>query len=123
MTSKTIGPDEFVDETWLHFAPYAYEKFLAKGRGVIRIDVSTIKFTKKGEGFDIDVKSRYLEIDNDEVLDIASDDLDNKLKNYNPEREVCFIFVAGEKATLLVGAPSGQPSPKELYETRRSSKQ
>lgn len=124
-----VTTTEFVNETWQHFAPYAYEKFLKHGKGAIRIDISQIKITPKPDGWvDVDGPTRYLEIDSDEVLNIASDALDKRLEEYNPEREVCFLFVepvgtAGANHLVLKGAPSNQPGPKELYEARNQQAQ
>lgn len=117
-------------ETWLYFAPYAYEKFLKHGRGAIKIDVSDVEFIiQKGSNWvNIEAKVRYLEIDGDEVLDIANDILDEQLESYDPEKQVCFAFVKRTSPTeiryhTIVGAPKDQLSPKALYEAKEQKPQ
>ena len=116
--------DEFVTRSWLFFAPYAYEKYLRGGRGAVRIDISQIKLTpREGNWVDVDGPIGYLGIDSDEILDIGDDNLDDRLEGYDPEREVCFLFVETAddgtiKRHILVGAPLDQPPPKELYDSR-----
>jgi hypothetical protein len=123
---RTISATEYVTKLWMHFGPYAYEKFLKHGRGAVRIDLSMFNFSaNEGEEWgDMNVISRYLPIDGNAVLDIANDTLDKALEKYDPEREVCFLFVkpvdeAIEQHQVRIFAPPDQPGPKALFESRQ----
>lgn len=126
----TISTTEYVTELWMHFGPYAYQKFLKHGRGAVRIDLSTFNFSASegDEWGDMNVISRYLTIDSNEVLDIANDALDKALEKYDPEREVCFLFIKPvseniEQHRVQIFAPPDQPGPKKLFESRRGKVQ
>jgi hypothetical protein len=99
----------FVQLVWSQVAPFAYSRFLIAGRGCLYFDVADIKeLTSSSEVPD----ARYVTID-DLMIPI---DITERMKRYDPEKEVFFIFDAGTGMFTFYGKCFDEPSPQELYE-------
>ncbi len=110
---------ELIKTVWPIIAPLAYGRFLARGRGGVLIPVAAVKLRAGGQGI-VDVDGRYVteqDITSGKV-NIPADAVKEFLA-YDPDREVVFLFDDGTGVATYRGAPSGQPTPKELYEKAR----
>jgi hypothetical protein len=116
-TVGVLKAAELIKTVWPVIAPMAYARFLARGRGGVLIPVEAIKLRAGGEGI-VDVDGRYVteqDITSGKV-NIPPDTV-KEFAAYDPDREVVFLFDQGVGvATYRGGPPSGQATPKELYE-------
>ena len=107
---------DLINVAWPILAARAYGRFLARGRGGVLIPVAAIKLRPDGQGI-IDVDGRYVTAEDitSNKVSIPTDTI-KEFEAYDPEREVVFLFDDGTGIATYRGAPSGQPSPKDLYE-------
>jgi hypothetical protein len=107
----------------MQLAPLAYERFLTKGRGAISIDVSDIAIEHlQSPAAKVDLKAKYVVL-NDPL--IQNEEINEMISSYDPERQLVILFHERLSETLggvatYVGAPSGLPSPRGLYETYKT---
>lgn len=103
---------EIMRESWMKLAPFAYERFLKRGRGGILVQAANLKGKPEGEGSRIDGDVKYVTAENMKF----PDGIVREIEAYNPELEVIFIFDNGNELAEYRAHPADQPSPKALYE-------
>jgi hypothetical protein len=119
--SKLFDPKaqkQLVTDTWSQFAPFAYGRYLQRGRGGLLFKVSDLKAE--------DIEDDQILIDGDAVYVTADDiargevilpaGIEQEFAAYNPDLQVVFLFDSGAGVQMFRGAPDDQPSPKECYE-------
>src|SRR6266404_9282717 len=104
-----------VTDTWHQFAPFAYGRYLQRGRGGLLLLVSGVKVE--------DIEDDQILVDGDATYVTADDiargeiilpaGIEQDFAAYNPESEVVVLFDTGAGIQVFRGAPDDQPSPKE----------
>lgn len=116
MTQGIIKATDLIKVVWRAWAPFAYARYVARGRGGVLVAVDAVKLRAGGEGI-VDTPARYVTVD--DVLtgkvNIPSD-VTREFEAYDPETEVVFLFDDGNGIATYRGAAPGQPTPKELHE-------
>lgn len=121
MTEGILKATDLMKTTWPFIAPFAYGRYLARGRGGVLIPVGGIQLRPRREGI-VDAPARYVtseDIVSGKVL--LPQEAAKEFDEYDPEREVVFLFDQGKGVATYRGAPSGQQSPKELYELNKAN--
>lgn len=113
--------EEVIRKGWSTFAPFAYGRYLERGRGGVLVRVSEIKIANaENNQLQIDGPAVYVTsgdgIRGDVVL---PDGIEKEFEAYDPEREVLFMFDEGMKVHTFRGKPGDQASPKELHEAKK----
>ncbi len=113
--------EEVIRKGWATFAPFAYGRYLNRGRGGVLVKVSQMKVA--------DTENNQLQIDGPVVYVTAGDVLrgdivlpdgiNEEFETYDPEREVVFLFDEGMRVHTFKGKPGDQLSPKELHEAKQ----
>lgn len=123
MTIGILKATDLMKTVWPTVAPFAYSRYLARGRGAVLVPVGGIKLRADGSGI-VDADARYVTSD-----DIASGrvilppETVKEIEGYDPEGQVVFLFDEAAGVTSYCGAPSNQQSPKALYEIATSQQQ
>jgi hypothetical protein len=114
-------PDEhlsFMRSQWPEFAAFAWEKYLSEGRGAVVIDLK--RASKNGTRFQ--VPTFYL-ADGSERLRARggwpSDEVAQVIREYDPERDVVFIFLRLDGDAFHYDV-SDEITPPKAYRSRHS---
>lgn len=107
----------FVELAWPNVAPFAYGRYLKKGRGCVCFDVSGITTEQLDEGMKIDADCRFLTIDDETI----PKEIRERIAKYDPEKEVFVVFNDGTGLSTFYGRVFDKPSPRELYETKQKT--
>jgi len=109
--------EEVIRKGWPTIAPFAFRRYLERGRGGILIKVSLMKLA--------DANNNQLQIDGPVVYVTSGDvmrgdvvlpeGIDKEFQAYNPEHEVLFLFDDGVGIRTYRGKPGDQPTPKEMH--------
>lgn len=121
MTVGIIKATDMIKVAWRAWAPFAYGRYIARGRGGVLIAVDAVKLRAGGEGI-VDTPARY--VTNDDISSGSVNippDTSREFEIYDPEKEVVFLFDDGKGIATYRGAAPDQPSPKELYEVASAS--
>ena len=112
-------PDEhlaFMRSQWREFAAFAWEKYLSEGRGAVVIDLK--RASKSGAR--LQVPTFYL-ADGSERLRVRggwpSDEVAQVIREYDPERDVVFIFLRLDGDAFHYDA-SDEITPPKAYRSR-----
>lgn len=114
-------PDEhltFMRSQWRDFAAFAWEKYLSEGRGAVVVDLKRASKTDTR----LQVPTFYLS-DGSERLRARggwpSDEVEQVIREYDPERDVVFIFLRLDGDAFHYDA-SDEITPPIAYRSRRS---
>lgn len=105
---------KFAELAWIEVAPFAYRKYLEKGRGGLLIDAAGITMEELDRGAKIDSDAKYVTIEDDQV----PDEIKDRMKRYDPETEIFFLFNVGTGLSTFYGKVFKEQSPKELFEAK-----
>lgn len=104
----------FVQLSWAKVAPFAYARYLAKGKGCLYFNVSNITSDQLDEGMQIDADAAYLTIDDDRM----PKEIRERIAKYDPQIEIFCVFNDGVGLSTFYGRVLNEPSPKELHERK-----
>jgi hypothetical protein len=113
------GHATFIRSQWRDFAAFAWEKYLAEGRGALVVDLRRALKT----GADLQVPTYYV-ADRSERLRSRggwpSSEVAEVIKEYDPEQDVIFLFLRLD-GDLFHYNVSDELTPPEAYRLKRAS--
>lgn len=106
---------EFIKINWPVAAAFAWQQYQKQGRGCLVVDVAESKDPPRGESY-LFGESQAAYVPYRGVRATGDPDVKRMVKEYDPAREVVFVFLRLDKgmSRYRVRIPN-QPSPPEAY--------
>jgi len=111
----------FIRSQWRDFAAFAWEKYLAQGRGAIVVDLRSA--SKSGES--VHVPSYYVADGSEQLAKRGgwpSEEIAGVINDYDPDLDVVFLFLRLNKEVFYYNA-SDDLTPPRAYETRQKGRE
>lgn len=102
------GRRSFIEDYWLHFAGFAYGKYMENGRGAVLMSGSSVD------------ENEMMYVTQAQLANYA--DVSRNVEKYDPEYQVVVIMAL--PGLLAVQMQKGEPTPPEAYRfmSRRGKK-
>ena len=111
----------FIRSQWRDFAAFAWEKYLAQGRGAIVVDLRSA--SKSGES--VHVPSYYVADGSEQLAKRGgwpSEEIAGVINDYDPDLDVVFLFLRLNKEVFYYNA-SDDLTPPRAYEIRQKGRE
>src|SRR5438067_13856890 len=101
---------QLIINSWSAFAPFAYGRYLQRGRGGILLKLSMLKlYELEGDQLEVEGDGSYVTV-HDLFL---PKDVADEVAVYDPQLQIVVVIDDGRKFCTYRGAPQNLPSPKE----------
>ena len=104
---------QLIINSWSAFAPFAYSRYLQRGRGGILLKLSTLElYELEGDQLEVEGDGLYVTVHDMPLPKKVAD----AVAAYDPQLQIVVVIDNGKDFYTYRGAPKNLPSPKELYE-------
>jgi hypothetical protein len=128
LAPEKIG--QFLDDNWPAFAAFAWDRFQADGRGIVRFDLATATQELTGQrGYSLNVDYMTDKVVREmgarppsaEIEKMVSD-VKRMLSEYDPEAEMLSVFIMPNNITVRRDHANERLTPRQAYEAGHTPK-
>lgn len=115
LSPERIG--QFLDDNWPAFAAFAWDRYQADGRGIVRFDLATATHELTGQkGYVVSVDYMMDEAVREQGARWPDPNVERMVSEYDPETEMLSVFIARDQITIRRDHAQGRLTPREAYE-------